>query len=243
MESERRRMPWDYVLDHPKVAGFVSFLAFAATFSPRASVVASWICLAVAWLFAIAAINGWPQVRNAARPRLYLALSSSAVLVLLVLYGFWLCPSLPGSAPPAQPPPLPLKEVRIAHQRLVSSTLEGSLYAKEVTLHTTVDIHPTWLALACNAEIVQAECWVNQGTTSCNFSGCGSLLSKDKKTIWIHFQEPTFSPQTPLIVTLIAKTNIIAESVREERPPVDAEVVRDNAICIRRRLVIPIGEQ
>ncbi len=139
----------------------------------------------------------------------------------------------------AQPPLLPSKEVRIASWRLLPFMVNGDLYAKEFVIQTTVDIHPTWLALRCNAEIVQAECWINQGMTLCNFSGCGQLLSKDKKTIWIHFREPTFSAQTPLIVTLLARTDITAQSVSEERPPIDSDTLRSNQICIRKRLGAP----
>jgi len=138
---------------------------------------------------------------------------------------------------PAQPTPLPIKRITILSQNDVNPKEGDPPYATEVTLVTTVDVRPTWLALTCDAPIADTYCYVNLGTPMVTLSGCGRAYSPDKKTIWLHFQEPTFSPGTPLIVTLKGNVRIRAESVAEERPPTGVVEVRSSGICIRRRPV------
>jgi hypothetical protein len=128
-----------------------------------------------------------------------------------------------------------VKRITIAAQRLVSSDREDAPYATEVTIHTTVDITPTWLALRCDAEIVDVYCYVNQGNPLVILRSCGHTYSEDRKTVWFHFQEPTFSPQTPLIVTLKGKSKITAESVSEEYPPIGLKPEPGGGMCFRKR--------
>ena len=60
MQEEKKSL-LDLIADHPKLAGFIAFIAFAATFSPRVSGIAMWICLFAAWFFATAMIVGLPN--------------------------------------------------------------------------------------------------------------------------------------------------------------------------------------
>ncbi len=78
---------WDHVTDHPKLSATLALLVFAATFSPKVSVNAMWICLALAWLFTSLMIFGIPRLRTKK--------SMCSLLVLVAgisisVYGKWL---------------------------------------------------------------------------------------------------------------------------------------------------------
>lgn len=138
------------------------------------------------------------------------------------------------SAPSDQPPPLLPKEITIASQQQVHPAKGDPPYATEVTLHTTADVSPVWLALQCDAEIADIYCYVGQGEPLATLRSCGHAYSQDRKTVWFHFQEPKFSPQASLIVTLKAMVPIAAKSVRQERPPAGSRKEPGGAMCIRK---------
>ena len=78
----------DLVLDHPKLAGLIAFVALAISLSPRATTVGSWICLFVALLFAVAMVAGFRE-----KYRLHtgwIVLMSVAVAAVLGGIGYWL---------------------------------------------------------------------------------------------------------------------------------------------------------
>jgi hypothetical protein len=77
-----------WILDHPKLAGFVAAVALAVAFSPKASTLASWICLAFAMIFGIAMLVG---VADKRRWKTAGAVTSVVLFVLLVaVFGVWL---------------------------------------------------------------------------------------------------------------------------------------------------------
>jgi hypothetical protein len=77
-----------WVLDHPKLAGFAAFIALAVTFTPKASILASWVSLGIATVFGIAMLWGFAakkQWRRSAK------VAYVTLFVLLILsFGMWL---------------------------------------------------------------------------------------------------------------------------------------------------------
>lgn len=84
------RNPIDWIMDHPKLAGFLALLALAITFSPKASVMGTWICLSVAEGFAIAMLAGFAKERSFPKPMIITTLASSIIGLCLLVFGFWL---------------------------------------------------------------------------------------------------------------------------------------------------------
>jgi len=87
-ETPHRKPVAQWVLDHPKVAGFLAAVALAISFSPKASSLASWICLAIAVVFGIAMLLGiveklgWGPAKK---------ITSIFLLVLFICaFGMWL---------------------------------------------------------------------------------------------------------------------------------------------------------
>jgi hypothetical protein len=81
---------FDHISDHPKLSGFLAFIAFAATFSPRVSGTAVWLCLLGAWVFASGMIVGVPRlcIHRWRKP-----ISGALIFLValgLVIYGRWL---------------------------------------------------------------------------------------------------------------------------------------------------------
>jgi hypothetical protein len=125
----------------------------------------------------------------------------------------------------AQPPPLPTKKITIASQEDVNPTREDAPHATKVVVHTTADIRPTWLVLRCDAEVMYAEVYMNQGGSSYGFTNPELRVAKDGKAVWFGFSEPTFRPETTLVFALSGEARIRAQSVDEERPPIDAVLI------------------
>lgn len=118
--ADESKHPWDFILDHPKFAAFLAFMALATTFSPRVSGGAMWLCLTLAWVFGTAMVWGYPALRVKSSP----AVPSALTLVIgigLVMCGLWLrhpsgdtAPAIakqpqrpnPGNRPPAPPAPI-----------------------------------------------------------------------------------------------------------------------------------------
>ena len=132
----------------------------------------------------------------------------------------------------AQPAPLPLKQVEIASQGQVNPTKADAPFATKIVVTTTAAIQPTWLALACNAKVMYADVYMNQGTTTHVLVNLHRWRSQDGKTIWLSFTDPAFLPETPLVLTLSGRVKIVAQSVDEGRPPADAKLLERTGLQI-----------
>lgn len=78
----------DHVLEHPKLAGFLAFIALAVAFSPRVSGMASWICIAASVPFGLSMILGFAVKYHWRRG---VKLSCSTLLVIgLIGFAIWL---------------------------------------------------------------------------------------------------------------------------------------------------------
>ena len=138
-------------------------------------------------------------------------------------------------ASPAEPLlalPLPMKRITIATQEQVNPTKEDAPFAAKVVVTTTAEIQPTWLVLMCNAQVMYAEVYMNQGGFSCSLTSLEVWRSQDGNTVWVGFTEPAFLPETPLVFTLSGSERIVAQSVEEERPPADAQRLRSTGLQI-----------
>lgn len=85
-----RRPVLNYIADHPKLAGFFACLAIAIAFTPKTSVIASWICLLLAWLFAVGMIAGSPLVKGKRFTRILITFASVVLFLALAAFGVWL---------------------------------------------------------------------------------------------------------------------------------------------------------
>lgn len=79
---------WNWVLQHPALAGLLAAISLATAFSPKVSETATWIFIAVGVLFAIAMLQGIAE-KLRWRKR-WLVIGGVASVVLLIGYGCWL---------------------------------------------------------------------------------------------------------------------------------------------------------
>ena len=88
--DEQPKSPFDHIADHPKFAAILALVAFATSFSPRASMMALWICVFLAWVFSSAMIVGLPKLRSSKHRIMLSTLSIVIAAILLFSYGKWL---------------------------------------------------------------------------------------------------------------------------------------------------------
>ena len=88
-ETGQKQPSWiHWVLDHPKLAGFGAAIALAVAFTPKASMLASWVCLCVAVVFGIAMLLGFADKREWGQPSRIVSILF--FLLLIVIFGIWL---------------------------------------------------------------------------------------------------------------------------------------------------------
>jgi energy-coupling factor transporter transmembrane protein EcfT len=76
---------WHWILNHPKFAGFLAFVALAITFSPRASMTGTWICLGAAFVFGLLMVVGLKRKGDA-----LVWIAVCLLAVSLFSFGEWL---------------------------------------------------------------------------------------------------------------------------------------------------------
>jgi hypothetical protein len=89
----------NYVTDHPKLAAFIACVAIAITFTPKASVMATWVSLLIAWAFAVGMVAGLPVVKGAKWGSLATGAAAAMLIVVLFLFGRWLTDLKTGASP------------------------------------------------------------------------------------------------------------------------------------------------
>jgi hypothetical protein len=99
--------------------------------------------------------------------------------------------------------------VHVAHfqlsQRRVVSSSEENPFALQVIIQTDETINNTKLAITCNNPISHGDFFVTgQGVMMNVMTG----LSGDKKSFEFGFSFPSFTPDSPIVVTLLSKTEI-----------------------------------
>lgn len=229
-EPSAARAVWHFIRAHWLWGVAVFFFSLIPVFSPRVSIHLTWV-VTLGCVLAVAGI-GYSALRRAEswRHRIGFSALSLVIMAAVMSFGYW---STLGTS---RATPLPLKKITIASQEDVNPAEGDPPYATEVTLHTTADIHPTWVVLRCDEPITEIYCYVNLGTPLITLTSCGHVYAADRKTVWFHFQQPTFSPKTPLVVTLKGNTKMTAESVDEQRPPAGLpDEGSSGGNCIRRR--------
>src|SRR5690349_16738676 len=83
-----RKPALHWILDHPKVAGFVAFMSLAAAFSPKVSAVATWLCIVIGALFAYAMLKGLAE-RHKWKTKTFGGACATSALVIFG-FGCWL---------------------------------------------------------------------------------------------------------------------------------------------------------
>jgi hypothetical protein len=86
-QAETWQGMWDYITDHPKVAGVLALLAFAATFSPKASTVAAWLCIVAAWALALLWMAGIPAIKAQRKSWIPVVVAALVLGAGMFLYG------------------------------------------------------------------------------------------------------------------------------------------------------------
>jgi hypothetical protein len=92
------RKLFDIVTDHPKLAGFLAWVAIAITFTPKTSVAATVISLFAAWVFGVGMIAGLSVMKAQKFARLKILAASLALLICLLIFALWL-PDKGGGTP------------------------------------------------------------------------------------------------------------------------------------------------
>lgn len=89
-ENEPKQQPAviHWILDHPKLAGFLGAIALAVGFSPKVSGVASWICIVIAIIFGVAMLLGLGEKQQWAKKTRLVGVVG--LVAALLLFGFWL---------------------------------------------------------------------------------------------------------------------------------------------------------
>jgi hypothetical protein len=130
-------------MDHPKVAGFLAAIALAIAFTPKASIVGSWVSLGLAMVFGIAMLFGiaerqrWGWVNKIA--------SVCALLLIVAAFGIWLTDAL--WLRPIAPVVIPLPTVRVAIQETAQATWD-QLRRDRGTESTNIPKNPTAAEIA-----------------------------------------------------------------------------------------------
>lgn len=114
-----------------------------------------------------------------------------------------------GSKMAEAPPPAVVQHVHIS-QRQVPSTRDDAPYGLEVTLQTDVMQQPSAFVIECDADITDGNFYVTGNMVITNER---SGVLDNKKQFYFSFGTPPFTPQAPIVVTLVAKTPIKATRV------------------------------
>ena len=130
----------------------------------------------------------------------------------------------PRSEPPskAEPEPAPreplgpptVEHVRITQRRAPSNKADAP-YGLQVILQTDTTIQPAAFKIDCDGQISEGRFFV-AGQAAMMSVAHG--LSEDKKTFQFSFRFPPFTPESPIVVTLLSKTDIRVTKV-ERIPP------------------------
>ena len=132
-------------------------------------------------------------------------------------------PTLPSPQTPAVPPrslhvsesgevPKPLRRL-IFTQEQTNSTHDDAPFAVKIVIQTTATVQPTSLAIICDSEVAYADSRLGGGANR-QRTGDG-VVNNDKRIYRIFWGEPPFTPESPLVLTLMSKTAIHALAVQE----------------------------
>jgi len=81
-----RRSILSHIFDHPKSALFLAFIVFAVTFSPKVTIVGTWVCLLIAYAIYAVGVPGLPMLNT----RNKMAFAWVGMFVGLLIFGRWL---------------------------------------------------------------------------------------------------------------------------------------------------------
>lgn len=118
----------------------------------------------------------------------------------------------------AVPPPLlPVLNLNFSATP-TNSTDKAAPYAMKVVIQTNAVIQPTSLVIQCSSEIAKGELSMAGGLL---FQGMGEgYPGSDHRVYWIFFRGPAFTPEGPIIVTLMSKEPFSVKAIgRGPRPP------------------------
>jgi len=102
----------------------------------------------------------------------------------------------------APPPAIPVSKLTYTQEQ-TSSRREDAPYAIKVVIQTNVPLQPTSIAVKCNMQVAYGEFHMSGPTT---FLSAGQVV--DRSVYWFFFDQPTFKPETPIVLLLMAKAPI-----------------------------------
>jgi len=102
-------------------------------------------------------------------------------------------------------------------QKRVASHTADAKFAIEITIQTNTVIQPTFLLIECDGEIHSGDRYV-VGRGLFTESGFG-VVSGKPNTFYIRFSSPPFTPQTPLVATLVSRSAIQVKGIKRVRIP------------------------
>lgn len=111
------------------------------------------------------------------------------------------------------PPPTIVPNVTMT-QRRVPSRNPLTPYVLQVIIQTDASIEPASFVIDCDAEIESATFFVTGQIALVNER---HELSADKKAFALRFGAPPFTPETPIVVTLVSRTDVRVSAIRKWR--------------------------
>ncbi len=97
-----------------------------------------------------------------------------------------------------------VQHVQVSQQRTVSNR-DDAKFALQVTIQTDVPTQPTAFMIECNGDIEDGHFFLAGQAV---MMGVGYGVQPDKKSFYLRFAFPAFTPESPIVVTLLSKTDI-----------------------------------
>ena len=107
--------------------------------------------------------------------------------------------------------PAIVQHLQVSQRRAVSNKSDVP-YAIQVILQTDVPTQPTAFLIECNADIEEGKFFV---TNQPVMMGVGFGVQADKKKFYFRFNFPSFTPESPIVVTLTSKSDIRVVAVNK----------------------------
>jgi hypothetical protein len=107
--------------------------------------------------------------------------------------------------------PVPLPEHIRYVERRIPSPDPAAQYGLQVIIQTDANIQPLSLAVVCTGPIEKADNFI-VGVRARMAYSVG--LSEDRKIYFMSYQLPPFTPQTPIVVTLLSKSPINVQEIK-----------------------------
>ncbi len=100
-------------------------------------------------------------------------------------------------------------------QRRTNSTRDDAKFALQLIIQTDTPSQPTAFLIETSGDMVDGEFFVAGQPV---MMGVSYGVQADKRHFYLRFQYPAFTPEAPIVVTLLSKSDMVVTSVSRARP-------------------------